>query len=34
MVTTRRTPRPPSSIRVWLAPPRNGSWIAARIGLG
>ena len=27
----KRTPRPASSIELWLAPARNHNWVAARI---
>jgi hypothetical protein len=30
----QRTPRPPSSIQLWLAPPRNTDWVAARLAFG
>ena len=33
-VDARRTPRPPSAVRPWIAPVRNHDWIAARIGRG
>jgi hypothetical protein len=34
LARVQRSPRRASSIRVWLAPPRNTDWVAARLAFG